>query len=208
MKHSNISEKESLELITRMIQQTQQRLQVGSGNVLLYYGYAAVFIATAVYGLCRFTEQMYWHFLWFLMFAMMVAEQLFRRQRKPEVVTYIDQAVSNVWQIISMLFCLTALTLTAIGLFTSSLRFTLLLPLALLYVGIGTSCTGIITKEKSMTYLPLPSLVISIYMLWSLSAGEPLTLAWNLLSGLAFLLMLVVPGHILNQKASQQCSKN
>ena len=45
MKETNFSEKESLELIAQMIQQTKDNMKVGNGNVLLYYGYPAILIA-------------------------------------------------------------------------------------------------------------------------------------------------------------------
>ena len=43
------NEKESLELITQMIQKTRKELEVGSGNVFLCYGYTSVILAIAVY---------------------------------------------------------------------------------------------------------------------------------------------------------------
>ena len=39
------TEKESLELISQMIQMTKENLERGSGNVFLIYGYAAVVLS-------------------------------------------------------------------------------------------------------------------------------------------------------------------
>ena len=41
MKENLFSEKDSLELISQMLKQTKQNMEVGSGNVFLYYGYSA-----------------------------------------------------------------------------------------------------------------------------------------------------------------------
>ena len=202
MKQNNLTEKESLELITRMIQQTKQTMQIGSGNLFLYYGYTAVVIAALVYLLCSSTTQMLWHSLWFLMFVPL--GKITQRKQHPTVVTYIDKAISNVWIVISALFVVTALTILVIGWFTQVYPFVLMLPLALLYVGIGTACTGVITNDKSMTYFPVVSFVISIYMLVSLfTTGKP-SLEWNLLAGLSFIITLVIPGHILNRKSQKK----
>ena len=208
MKENNFTEKESLELISRMIQQTKQNLQVGSGNMLLYYGYTSVVISIAVYLLCHFTSQMYWHNLWFLMFIPMIYERIIQNKRKPSVVTYMDRSIANLWKVINALLVVTVLTILIMGIFMKVFILIPMLPLALLYVGIGIACMGVIMNEKSMTYFPLISFVISIYMLISLLMNGSFSLEWNLLGGLSFLLMLVVPGHILNYKSLKQCSKN
>ena len=58
------NEKESLELITQMIQKTRKELEVGSGNVFLCYGYTSVILAIAVYLITHFTTQPAWNFLY------------------------------------------------------------------------------------------------------------------------------------------------
>ena len=204
MNENKFTEKDSLELISQMIQQTKQNLQVGSGNILLYYGYLATFISVIVYGLCEYTNNMHWHYLWFIMFIIMPIHS----KSKPHVVTYIDKAISSVWKVISLLFILTVLTNIGLGLLIGCMPFTLMMPLSLLYVGIGTSITGVITKDKSMIYTPALCFILSIYMLGVLATGGHPTLLWNLLGGLSFFTMLVIPGHILNNKISKSCSKN
>ena len=73
MKETNFSEKESLELIAQMIQQTKDNMKVGNGNVLLYYGYPAILIALVVYLLVLKTGNSLWATGWFLMFARHIA---------------------------------------------------------------------------------------------------------------------------------------
>ncbi len=208
MNENKFTEKESLELISKMIQQTKQNLQVGSGNMLLYYGYTSVIISIVVYVLCSVTSNMYWHSLWFILFIPIIFEKSIQKKRETLVITYTDKAVGNVWRVINSLFILTVLTIFVMGMFTKIFFFIPMLPLSLLYVGIGTACTGVITNEKSMTYFPVISFVISIYMLIDLLIYGNFSLEWDLLGGLSFLLMLVIPGHILNYKSLKQCSKN
>lgn len=208
MKENNFTEKESIELISKMIQQSKQNLQVGSGNMLLYYGYTSAIVSLATYLMCYFTSQMYWHNLWFILFIPMIYELFIQKKKEAHVITYTDKAIKNVWKVINSLFVLTVLTIFAMGLFTKVFVFIPMLPLSLLYVGIGTACMGIIMNEKSMTYFPIISFVISIYMLIDLLIYGSFRLEWNLLGGFSFLLMLVIPGHILNYKSLKQCSKN
>ena len=208
MKEQNLTEKESLEIITRMIQQTKQNFQLGSGNIFLCYGYTSVILSLLVYFLCYFTSSLAWHNLWFLMFVPMIYEKISRKKSKNIVVTYTDKAVHNVWNVINALFILTVITMCVIGYINEILILIPMLPLALLYVGIGTACTGVIMNEKSMTYFPIISFVISIYMLLHLLVNESFGIEWNLLGGLSFFTMLVIPGHVLNRKSLKQCSKN
>lgn len=62
------TEKESLELISQMIQMTKENLERGSGNVFLIYGYAAVALSVVVYAAVYITGRPLWNALWFLMF--------------------------------------------------------------------------------------------------------------------------------------------
>ena len=60
------TEKESLELISQMIQMTKENLERGSGNVFLIYGYAAVVLSIVVYAAVYITGRPLWNALWFL----------------------------------------------------------------------------------------------------------------------------------------------
>ena len=51
MEEKTLNEKESLEIITRMIQETKNKLEVGDGNMLLLWGYVSVCTAILVYAL-------------------------------------------------------------------------------------------------------------------------------------------------------------
>ena len=53
-------------------------------------------------------------------------------------------------------------------LYEQSVNFILMLPLSLLYCGLGVSINGIILREKWMIYSPVVAFVLVIYMLMSL----------------------------------------
>ena len=75
----------------------------------------------------------------------------------------------------------------------------LMMPLSLIYVNIGVSITGIILKDKWMTFLPLVSQLIAFYMLVAIMNNIP-NILLNLLMSFAFIVSMVIPGHILNYK--------
>ena len=92
--------------------------------------------------------------------------------------------------------------------YEQSVNFILMLPLSLLYCGLGVSINGIILREKWMIYSPVVAFVLVIYMLMSLINHGPVTVLWYLYFGLSFVVMMIIPGHILNNKAKKQCLKN
>ena len=104
-----------------------------------------------------------------------------------------DKAIANTWSVIGSMFLLTIIAIILFGFHTGICSFTLMLPLSLLYAGIGTSITGVITNMKVLVYTPLLAFFIGLYMLYF---------------GIAFLFMMIIPGHIINRNSRQQCLKN
>ena len=80
-----------------------------------------------------------------------------------------------------------------------------MLPLSLLYAGIGTAITGVIIKEPGLIYTPLIGFIFAIYMLISQSSGHGSSIYWNLYFGFSMMAMMVIPGHILNNKVKASC---
>lgn len=205
MTESRFSEKESIELISQMIKQTKQNMELGSGNIFLYYGYSAVVISIVVFGLLQFTQNAVWSALWFLMFLPAMLIKLKSAKQKPQVVTYMDKAIQNTWSVVGSLFALTVIAIPIIGSTIGVCNFALMLPLSLLYAGIGTSITGVITNARLLIYTPLIAFAVAIYMLVVLETGENITAMWHLYFGFSFLAMMVIPGHVLNKKSSEIC---
>lgn len=179
MKEKLFSEKDSLELISQMLKQTRQNLEVGSGNIFLYYGYAALTISLLVFVLIFLTGNPVWAALWFVMFIVSFVIQRKAEKNKPHVVTYMDKAISNTWSVLSVLFLLTVLAIVALGWYMGRFEFVLMLPLSLLYAGIGSSITGVIINMRALIYTPLVAFIVGVYMLVELLAGSEPTAYWH-----------------------------
>lgn len=205
MKENSFSEHDSLELIAQMLRQSKKNMEVGSGNILLYYGYPALLLSVAVYLLVHLTGKPIWLALWFLMFVPAICIRVNKKKSEVCVVTYIDKAINSIWSILGQLFFLTVIGIAILGYFTGSFNFALMLPLSLLYAGIGIAITGIIIDFKLMVYTPLVAFAVAIYMLVSMVANIAVTDWWNLLFGVSFLVMMVIPGHLLNHKIKESC---
>ena len=116
-----------------------------------------------------------------------------------------DKAINSTWRILGQLFFLTVIGLALFGYLAGKCNFGLMLPLSLLYAGIGVAITGIISDFKLMVYSPLVAFAISIYMLASMVTGKEVSDWWNLLFGVSFLVMMIIPGHSLNRKMLTSC---
>ena len=209
MEERLLNEKESLELITQMINSSKKNMEVGQGNIMLFWGYFTTALSVVLFLLINFTHNFIWSWGWMLMFAVWPVISYRKRQNKPKDVTYTDKVISQVWQVMGYMFILTFLTIGIMEIaFARHADFQLMLPLSLVYCGLGTSITGIIIRERWMTYAPLIAFIVAIYMLTMLLIGEKATTLWYLYFGLSFVFMMIIPGHIVNNKARKQCLKN
>lgn len=209
MEDKKLNEKESLALITQMINSSKENMEIGQGNIMLIYGYFTTALSIVLFVLISLTHNFIWSWGWMLMFVMWPIMSYRQRQRPPKVVTYTDKVISKVWQVMGWMFIVTFLTIGIIEFsFARYIDFILMLPLSLIYCGIGVSITGIIIQERWMTYTPQIAFIIAIYMLTMLMIGEKATTLWYLYFGLSFVFMMIIPGHIVNNKAKKQCLKN
>ncbi|MBC8616230.1 hypothetical protein H8788_00600 [Parabacteroides faecis] len=209
MEDKKLNEKESLALITQMINSSKKNMEIGQGNIMLIYGYFTTALSIVLFVLISLTHNFIWSWGWMLMFVIWPIMSYRQRQRPPKVVTYTDKVISKVWQVMGWMFIVTFLTIGIIEFsFARYIDFILMLPLSLIYCGIGVSITGIIIQERWMTYTPQIAFIIAIYMLTMLMIGEKATTLWYLYFGLSFVFMMIIPGHIVNNKAKKQCLKN
>lgn len=204
MEQELFSEKESLELISKMLRQTRHNIaSTSSGGDFLLYGWATTLLSVLIYFLVASTDNGYWGLLYSGLLLIAIFQGIRKSLHKPEMVTYMDKSIDSVWVVLGTMFGLTYLFIIFLSFFydLSGLSFALMMPLSLLYAGIGTSITGIITRFKPLIYTPLPAFLIGIYMLVGFVEDWQLHAWWYLLFGAAFLLMMVIPGHLMNIKA-------
>ena len=190
MEEKKFTEKESLELISHMIQATRKNLVKDQGNYFIIYGYTAAILSVIIYTLLRMIPTPWWWAGWFLMFLPVIILLLKGKRNSPTVVTYTDSMVNKVWQVVGTLFSLTVLVMLALSLLVGKCDFMLMLPLCLLYASIGTAITGLVIREKC-------------YMLMNYTINNSIDIRWNLYFGLSFVIMMIIPGHVLNNKSEK-----
>ncbi|RNC64863.1 hypothetical protein [Proteiniphilum sp. X52] len=188
MEEKQLNEKESLELIARMIQNTQRKLEKGNGLPFLTWGYTTVAVSLLVWYLFSSTGNPYWNYLWFLIpvigFPTMM---LIIRKQEKGVKTYIDRIIGYVW----IAFGIAGLAVSTSAVFVWNLP---ILFIIVLMMGTGTAITGMIIRFKPIIFSGFAGMLFSFLCLIVKGYDSILVFA------LIFLVMMVIPGHILNWK--------
>jgi len=185
MEERKLNEKESLELIFQMIKNTKQRLEDGNGKPFLIWGYITFIVSVVVFYFINKTGNYLYNWIWFAIPIIgSIGMLLFAKNDKKRGFTFIDRIIANIWTVLGI-----AAVLISLSAFFVRIP---ILPLILLLMGIGTTLTGLVVKFK-------PAILSGI--LGMLSCALPFLMPESeqiLVFGFMFLIMMVIPGHILN----------
>ena len=206
MIEKQMTEKESLEIITKMIERTKERYSLGDGNILLMWGYLTVVVSLLVWCLLWLTHNNACNWCWFLipLVGGIATPLMAKNKHKSGVVSYSDRIISRLWTTVGLSFLL----LTVFCLFfTYVLRvdcWIAMLVYCLIVTPVAEMVNGIVLKESSMQWGGAITLVIGLFTLCCVTGGIPLGASWFMpLFILAFIVMMIIPGHIINSKASK-----
>lgn len=202
MEDRTLNEKESLELITQMIQNTRRNLDAGSGNMFLLWGYMGALTTLSVLAGVYFTKNPAWMWgFWIIPLVGYLMMLFLLRKRKKPVKSYIDKVLMQTWMIFGLVCMMFVLTATGTG------RYELILPLCGIMVSIGSLVTGCIIRYASFFLFSALGLLGSIYTLFNaLTEGTTyLSLLWFV--GIVILSM-IIPGHILNHKVRKDAANS
>lgn len=196
MEDRKLTEKESLELISQMIRNTQTKMEQESGTMLLIWGYTTIFVTIVVWISLILTRSYLSHWLWFLIPVIGGAISygfIKKRKRQPSTKTYIDRFMTYIWSVLGA----AAFLLSMIAIFVSDADFPILFVIVLL-MSIGTTLTGLTVRFMPITVSGIICMLLSLPLLFV--SGEVQMLIFLVV----FLIMMIIPGHILNNAARKQ----
>ena len=192
-----MSEKESLELITKMIRKTQNDWERGSGNMFLIWGYTTVLVTLLIFALLKITNNYYTHFLWFLIPIIGTPALFFLRgKRQRRTITLLSRAINETWLIIGG-----AAILAAIVSFFAFQGFPILFIEALI-VNLGVAITGRLIQVKVITLAGILGILLSFALLFTQGYTQLLVFA------AIFAVLMVIPGHVLNAMAARKVKED
>ncbi|WP_300703885.1 hypothetical protein [Bacteroides sp.] len=191
MDNKKMNEKESLELITQMIQNTKFRMARNAGVPFLVWGYMTVGLTLLVWLLLTETGNYNWQFLWFLLPAVAFPATLWSQRKNQKMAkSYIDRILGYVWTV----FGLSGFLISCTSIFYWSLP---ILFIILLMMGMGTALTGLIVNMKVVTIGGTLGALSSLGCLYVDKFEQILIFAF------AFIFMMIIPGHYLNRVAKE-----
>ncbi|MDR1005117.1 MAG: hypothetical protein LBL97_09000 [Prevotellaceae bacterium] len=204
MEERQLNEQESLELITRMIQESKKNLQKGSGNLFLLWGYLCTATAIVIYVLITLTQQEYWNYVWFLVPVIgFPLDFRLRRNKVKPVKTYIDKILAILWRNVAFGIC-SWLAVLLIYCMVDDWDFSdlqIMLPCSLIMCAAGAMFSGAILRDKWMEWSAGGAFIASLpIMLNNILGSQVATYPFY---ALCFVLMMVIPGHRLNYKAKE-----
>lgn len=206
MEERKLTEKESLEVITSMIERTRQRY-IGDGNIMLMWGYLTVGVSALVWAMLLITNNQVWNWLWFLIWIIggTLTPVMARKQRREEgVMSYSDKVSSQIWStvgftaIAATFFCLAFLLIGGID------SWLMMFSIALVIVPMAEIAQGIVVEEKCLVVGGAIGLAAGLFTLCCIAGRVALNASWFMpIFIVAFAAMMIVPGHILNRKAKR-----
>lgn len=204
MEEKKISEQESLELISQMIQQTKKDSAIGSGDTFLIWGYLCILCSLSVVAMAYFSGGGKWGWLYFaipligFIAAGINARRLKKKYNGP--VLYSTSSINSIWGCLSGV--LAAYAIWCIMHYDSPAGWTGMFFLGLLLPGIGTFSTGVILKEKVLNGCGMFGVMIGLFFLHDLCCeGAGVSIIWPVIMAVSMFVTLVIPGHYLNYKS-------
>jgi len=188
MEERKMNENESLELISQMIRNTQRRIDSHNGMPFLVWGYTSVIVSLAVWFMLKSSSNYLWNYLWFLIPVIGYPTMMvLLKKQSSGMRTMIDKFIGYVWLSIGIAAFIVSVS-------TFFYWQTPVLFIVLLLIGSGTLITALLIQYKLLIFMGAISYVSAILCLMIRDVNVILVFAAT------FLVMMVIPGHILFAK--------
>lgn len=202
-----MTERESLALITEMISRTRERY-MGDGNIMLMWGYLTVAVTALVWISLETTKNPVWNWLWFLIpiIGGIATPIMSRKQQvKLGVKSYTDKLSSKIWTTVGLASAVAMLCCLGFELFKGINCWIVMFLFPITIIPVVEMSQGFIVKENSLVIGGAIAWVIGLFMTCCVAGKVSLYFKWALpLFIIAFISMMIVPGHVINCKAKQQ----
>lgn len=203
MEDKNISEKESLEIISNMIRQTQNQTTATSGSTFIAWGLIMTIVAVIVSIDCNFLHLGISSWGYVLIPILGITYTVIARARRkksgnPYVKTYIGDVISTIWKCTGLVLTLFPIVLLLHADQYSSDALKYMLFLAMFIPSFASFITVKMLKVKAAFYTEMA-------LLFSLNFYAPIYNpdSPNIIFALVSVLSLVIPGYLINRKAKK-----
>ena len=199
MEERKLNEKESLELIAQMIQNSKKNLQVGRGNQFILWGWLGAITSLVVMGMLMWTKNPAWNWLWFAIPVIGWPTMMWqmKKEKKP-VVTFTDKVLKAVWMSIG--------SIGMLGTFLMAIyakNMMLMLHGVSILIAIGVFITGAILDDRALKTRTFGALLLIMMASCHIVFMQDDFYWYYITFSLGFIVMLVMPGYHLNKEAKK-----
>lgn len=199
----------SLEIISQMIADTSVQIENNSGKYFLAWGYITIAVSIFEYFVMTLSLNPLFIWAWWLIPVVgSCATLLLIRKEEAHPKSYIDRSISAVWAVfgVSTLFAFVAALAYGVSMFY----------LIVMLMGMGTIITGAICRHRNLTYSGVIAMLLSLIfpikhiVVKNMEADTLHTSSeWVIYSDIIifaviFLVMMVIPGHIMCHKRTNR----
>ncbi len=205
MEDRKLNEKESLELITRMMQNTKMNLEIGSGNSLIIWGVSTLIADLIVCIMLFFTQSPISYCAWMTLPIIGVLWTKIASDDKPKVTTKIDKMVKKLFKITLIIcvllpfaFWLLASQMAQSSLLSGYLLMSLIPFTEMLIVSISLIIYAIIIEFEPLKIGGLAGVILSTLLLYNSAYISTFIFGvWSIAS-------MIIPGIKLNSYIKSQ----
>ncbi len=195
MEDKTLNERESLELISRMIQNTHNRLGGSIGSIYLGWGYISLFVTALVVVFQLVLNHYTWNWLWFLIpgLGLPLTWALSRRDAG-RAVTFVDRAITYAWMVVGFVCILITLTGMLIDYRIP------IFPVICILLTTAITQAGLIARYTPLTVGGIVGILLSLGMFFTPGHGF-----WPVILYAAMIVAgMIVPGHMMKCDARRQ----
>ncbi len=207
MEEKRINERESIEIITSMIARTKKRYSLGDGNIMLMWGYLTLCISALVWTLLALTHNQAVNWLWSLILVIGgIATPVMAKKEaiSKGVKTYTDKIISRLWTVVGFGAVACTLVCLVLTLFWGIDGWSAMFVFALIIVPFAEIANGIVLNESSCIWGGMLGLSAGIVLTCCIAGKVVLAASWVMpLFIVAFICMMIIPGHVVNYKAKK-----
>ena len=198
MEERKLNEKESLELIARMIQNTQRNIGVGSGNPLIVAGFSILGTTCMVALLLYFTQSSYSYCLWNII-PLIVWFWIYKQSKRERVTTHFDKIITDIWTVPTS-FCLAIPVMLFVSKWGDAWDSRLILSLLSIEMLLISLSLGIMGKVINFRPLSIAAIVGMVLAVLLLIKSESFASPYSTMSLFALwsIAILIIPGIKLN----------
>lgn len=199
---------ESMEIISRMIDESKQRIAMPDVRISVMWAVLSVLTAAVVLTLYLTTGNIWYNFLWFAipLIGFPLSHAMARMTRvESGVRTYVDRISEVMWRIVGGI----AIFLTGICIIFQAVGYPqawiAMFYYAFVVVGFGAAMQGVILRENSYVFGGIFSIIAGLTLTVCPICGFGLPMIWTIpLYMLCFILMFIVPAIVMRRKFAKE----